>query len=232
MSVELKEVLEHPTCKIEDTTNLPAEIFRELCFTLNLNPSTWDKLLTKYLDTVDGGSLSKGKRSRERNNINRELSNNSITWNKLTQFLSILKPSKVKYTLDLKWNIKAQSELLDNIKLGGRYKGNILKTFFTKAFDSAIDNPKTWDVLVNRWIDKLEDINPENPVDRSTERGNIQKTIRSRDNFTWELFCKAMAILGVGSMGLTLHLTVGDSNISIERTIDPHIESVKDKGVA
>lgn len=204
MSDSLKDIFDSGSCLVEEAGNIPAEIFREICFNVGMTTTKWDKLLTKYLDTVDGGSLSRSKKGRERNNINRELGNRTITWNKLTQFINILKPYKVEYKLDLKWNIQTNKEPIESITLDSRYKGGILKTFFTKAFDDVIDDPRTWDTLVCIWIDKLEDIDPNNPVDRSTERGNIQKTIRSRDNFTWNMFCKSMSILGVGEMDLRL----------------------------
>lgn len=207
MAKDLNDLLNHDTCMIDGAKTVGAHLLRSVANDIDLDIVKWDNALRNYLETTEGGSLTKDKKARERNNINRTLYQPRITWKKFRKFLSILKPAEVKYTLNLKWEkISLGKELPKSITFisNGRYDD--LHQLFRKLFAIVIDNTSIWDALVNRWIDKLDDMTADNPPDRSTEKGNIQKTILTKTNFTFELFCKALSILGIYEVELVVDI--------------------------
>lgn len=208
MMKDIGDLLKRDDKYIDDAANPGAELFRRIAFDLNLTQKVWDSKLRSYLDVADGGSMSKSKRSSERNNINRSLIQDSVTWKKLRRALSVLKPLEVKYVLNLTWDPKLEFGKTPptTITVVSKDRYDDLYVLFSKVFGSVVDSLMIWDNLVNRWIDKLDDQTKDNPADRSTEKGNIQKTIIRKNTLTLALFCKALSILGVISAELTIHL--------------------------
>lgn len=205
---DIGDLLNRDDKAIEDAKNPAAILFRQIAIELNLTSNKWNDKLNRYLEETDGGGLSKDKRVSEKNNINRSLVMPSITWKKFRKVLDILKPRSISYELSLKWDpdLVFGKEKPDSIKYKSIGRYDDLKMLFRKVLTSVVDSPIIWEKLVNRWIDKQDPKTKNNPADRSTERGNIQKTIISKDSLTLDVFVKALNIVGIIEAELKIHL--------------------------
>jgi hypothetical protein len=221
MIKEIGDLLARDDKNIDAAKNPGAVLFRQIAFDLNLTPEQWDQKIRDYLETTEGGSFSKNKRSSERNNINRSLIQNRTTWKKLRRAISILKPKEVKFTLEMEWDPKLEfgNNPPTSVSIISKGRYDDLYYLYRKVWNSIIDSIAIWDNLVNRWIDKLDDATKDNPADRSTEKGNIQKTILRKNTLTIALFCKALNILGVEKATLIVHLKWNSKKTTLHRYV-------------
>jgi hypothetical protein len=79
-------------------------IFRKILADINLNPTTWSKLMKAYLDDprnrVPQGSRA---RSSTRGNLNKELSKPKMTWQNFEKGIRFLNPVKARFIIKLTW---------------------------------------------------------------------------------------------------------------------------------
>lgn len=193
----------------EPTVNLGNYLFGSISNALGVYYPKWEEQLSNYLDKSVRGKKNSTKRASEKNNICRSLTTDNITWKSFRRYISILDPKEVKYTVNIKWdeNIEFPKPPPSQVTLTSHESSDDLYRIFKKIFSDVVDGVYVWELLVNRYIDGLGGDLSENPVDRSTEKGNIQKSIIRKNSLTVPLFYKALKILGVTNIELSIDLT-------------------------
>jgi hypothetical protein len=212
MADDMAKLLSLDDKGLSKAENAAAKIFRLICLDLNITPNVWDKKMREFLlSPASGVTDNPTKRSSERSNTNRALSKPKIMWRMLRRALAILNPTEIKYELKLSWDksLIFNEEPPTYIEHVSKGRQDDLCYMFRVLLQRVAGTPSIWDILVNRWLNKQDQRTATNPPDRSTEKGNIHKTIISKNQHTWPVFCKGLSILGVVEAELTLVLTWG-----------------------
>jgi hypothetical protein len=90
--------------KENEARNVLSKLFRRICRECNILPSRYDMLMKKYLDDPRNKIPKEGKkRSSDRNNLNKELARDDMTYNTFLKALRLLAPERVKLTVSLEW---------------------------------------------------------------------------------------------------------------------------------
>ncbi|UYE93566.1 hypothetical protein [Shewanella phage FishSpeaker] len=91
--------------KDEDLLDTPARLFRALQNRMKMNPIMWAKLLREYLEhSIVMRDKEKEKKARAHQAGNYKtvfFNNNTLTWNKLLEGVSILQAKKCKFTMQV-----------------------------------------------------------------------------------------------------------------------------------
>lgn len=192
--------------------NAAAKLFRGVLLDIGIDGRSWDRLIRRYVtDPKNGIPNNSTKRSSARSNLNRALSKPKITWRTFRSAIALLGPKSVSYEVDLVWDPKLQlpNTPPTHLEHMPQSRQDELCQIVRGLFTELGVGPKVWDRLVERYLDRNITSVGHNPVDRSTERGNIRKTILNSNQYTWENFVKALNILGVVETTFTVKLNWG-----------------------
>lgn len=190
--------------------NVAAKFLRSIFLDLNITPAKWDTMLRKHLTQPDSGIPdSAARRSSARSNINRALGRHEITWKTLRTALQALRPINIEYRLDLQWDEKLILPIPgpEVLEYSPQNRSDELRQMVQILMMKVGITPRTWDVLVERWLNDPKNRISSNPADRSTERNNIRKALIEKPSYTWQSFIRGLSILGVRSATLTVILT-------------------------
>lgn len=205
-----------------EAENAVAKLFRGVLLDAGIDRNTWDRLIRRYVtDPKNGVPANPTKRSSARSNLNRALSKPKITWRTFRNAISLLGPKSVTYEVDLTWDPKLQLPKPPplSIEYVPQSRQDELCQIARELFTELEISPKTWDRLVERYLDRHVKSVGRNPVDRSTERGNIRKTILNSNHYTWDNFTKALNILGVVKATFVVKLDWGSKTTCQSYTI-------------
>lgn len=104
MSKNLYSLLGDDKKKVGESRSLLTALFRVMLADLNVTSTRWNDLCNKYfrshLSSVPKNSRDVGN---ARNNLSRLISNDNISWRNFIQAIKILRPTKIKLTLELTW---------------------------------------------------------------------------------------------------------------------------------
>lgn len=105
---------------------------------------------------------------------------------------------------------KESDDILADDDKGVRRARGIPSLFWRKLLQiRKIDGDK-WDRLMNAFLMDPRNGVPDNPRDRSSTRGNVNRELR-RDNMTWKVFLKALNFSGAVKVSFTLSVTFSDN---------------------
>lgn len=212
MAQDMHNILSLDDKGLGDARNACAKLFRHILLTLDVDRMTWDTKMRKWLENPKSGTVdNKAKRSSTRSNLNRTLSKDTITWRGFREAINILSPMSVHYCLDITWDdgIVLPGEMPERIEFQQHNRENELCRIVRGLMVRCGITPVPWNILVERYLDRLFENHPNNPVDHSTERGNINKAILEKDSFTWDTFVRALTIMGVKEATFTITLQWG-----------------------
>lgn len=222
MSREMQELLSRPDRGSSENCNIHAKLFREILMDRRIDRMAWDRYLRDWMFNPKSGIPDCMKsRSSLRSSINRTTASKKLTWKSLRTGLSIIGAQSVSYKLELKWSskIKHTVEPPTYVEYIPRGQENELRRMFAILTSMVDMTPQKWQVLLSKYIervfhDKLEAASEEggdalrnNSVEISTFRGNVNKSIWQKDNYTWGTFCRALSILGIVEVKMTMIIT-------------------------
>lgn len=212
MSKDMHRLLTLDDKGVSEAVSTAAKLFRMILLDLNINPMQWDRMLREYLGKpISGVAKDKSNLASQRSNFNRNLSKSKITWRKFREGIDILNPKHVMYELDLEWDSKITlpQEPPTYFALERQNQCDELCQMFRHLMIMVGANrTRVWDKLLRRWIDKQFQGKEDNPPDKSTERGNLHKSlIKDKNSYTWETFCKGLNVLGVVNATYHINLT-------------------------
>lgn len=100
----LQEILEDPSKKVTQTTNAMARLFRLILKENNIGYGQLSSNINRYLERQQT-AVARGKKaqSRERGNLVKELSNDSLTFNNFIKGLHVLNPVSVELAVTIRW---------------------------------------------------------------------------------------------------------------------------------
>lgn len=212
MAQDMHSILSLDDKGLRSARNACAKLFRNILHTLDIDRMTWDTRMRKWLESPKSGTAdSRAKRSSHRSNLNRTLSKDTVTWRGFREALNILSPKDAIYRLDIEWdeNIVLPIEPPTEVEFSRYNRENELCRFVRILMTQCGITPVPWNILVERYLERMFRDHPENPVDHSTERGNINKAILEKDSYTWDTFVRALNILDVKEATLTITLQWG-----------------------
>lgn len=212
MSKDMHRILSLDDKGVSEAVSTAAKLFRMILMDLNVTPMQWDRMLREYLKKpISGVANDRGKLSSQRSNFNRNLSRPRITWRKFREGIDILSPVHVNYELDLDWDPKLTlpKEPPKSITMDRQNQSDELCQMFRHLLiEVGADRYRIWDKLLRRQIDKDFKGKEDNPPDKSTERGNLHKSlINDKNSYTWETFCRGLSVLGVIKATYHINLT-------------------------
>lgn len=104
MSKDFRALLKDEDKKTNESKSLLTTLFRKMLSDLDITPSRWNDLCNKYFRS---GFSSVRKNSRDvgnaRNNLSRLVAADNISYNNFIRSIKILRPLKIKLTLELTW---------------------------------------------------------------------------------------------------------------------------------
>lgn len=104
MSKELKRLLDSPDKKVKEAENALANLFRKIVGDHHISTLKWDFLVTRYLRSSLSRTAKNAKDiGQDKNNLNRALAKNAITYNNFIKALMIMGPSTIKITITMDW---------------------------------------------------------------------------------------------------------------------------------
>lgn len=104
MSKELKQLLDAPDKRIRQATNALANLRSRICADLGIGSIVWDRKIMRYLNSPLSRTPKNAKDiGQDKNNFNRALAKESLTYNNFIKFLMILGPKKIRITISMEW---------------------------------------------------------------------------------------------------------------------------------
>lgn len=208
MSNDIHSLLRNDDKDLPLAKNMPAAFFRTILADLNITPQKWDAAMRRYLnDPKYGPDMSSNKRSSERSNLNRALAKPTLTWKTLRRGIDILNPKTVSFELNLVWdkNIQLPHRPPEYLEYTPNRQFDDLKRLYQDILVEIGFTPKIWNRLIDRYLNRRQRLQ-KNPVDRSTERGNLNKSLLDTPSFTWNNLMKGLAVVGAerGTMAIVL----------------------------
>lgn len=182
---------------------------RMIWLDLNITRSIWDSRLRTYLlDKRSGTHNDPAKRSYKRSNFNRAISNDTITWAAFREGLSVINPKAIFFHFDFEWDPKIilPRDPVLSYTYERRNRECELVRIYRDVFYEIGGNPKIWENFIDRYLNKMMASQEFNPIDRATERGNLQKSIVRSNRFTWENFTTALSVIGIIRATITVEL--------------------------
>lgn len=208
-AIGMKSLLELPDKGLSLAENPPAQLFRLMLLDRNVTWANWVKYIEAFIASDRSGLPDDSvRRHSEKTNLNRSLSYDEIQWHRLRRGLLILNPKHVRYIIDLQWSedlihpVEPPSQVVYDGIGGGEELTNIYRNIGLMIELTH----QSWNALVTRWITDPKNGIPNNPHDHSTERGNLRQRVLDNDRFSWDMFTKAMRIIGVDKFKLTAEL--------------------------
>ena len=228
MSNKLYDLLDEPNKLITKASNPVAYIFRSILFHLNISQEIWDKKMKAYLNSPRSVAFGDPKKQvSERNNINRALASDIVTWDSFSKAIRILNPINYNIQLDLVWDddivFASGKKKLDTVTFDFKNVHNELHSMFFTLIVQIIDMrdmSNTVDNLLTRHVRKMKDIDQDNSTAVSTAKGNLKKGVFEKTNFTWDMFCKALEVIGIKQARMTINLKWVKKHISHSFNID------------
>lgn len=209
MAQEIKRLLQREDKGLSQADNVPAALLRVTFLDLDITLRKWDEAIRNYVTSPKSGvAPDPSKRSQERSNTNRAVAADRITWRTFTKAIHILGPKGQYYELRLYWDPDLRLPNLPPAII--RYKPisrqNELHAMVSKLYSDLGITPQTWQRLVDKYLDRTVG---DNSVERSNERGNLKKAIIDRNQYPWDIFIKALDIIGVLEVHFTVYLNWG-----------------------
>lgn len=221
MSREMQDLLSRPDRGSSDNCNIHAKLFREILVDRRIDRLAWDRYLRDWMFNPKSGVPDCMKsRASLRSSINRTTASKNLTWKSLRTGLAIVGAQSVSYELELTWNTKIKHTVdpPKYVKYVPRGQENELRRIFAILTTIVEMTPQKWQVLLSKYIDQVfadkldkasqrgRDAIRNNSVEISTFRGNLNKSIWQRSNYTWGTFCRALSILGI--VEVTMVMTI------------------------
>lgn len=209
MANDIGSVLSLDDKGLSTATNTSAKLMRMIWLDLNITRAKWDARLRDYLlDKRSGTPNSPERRSYKRSNFNRAISNDKITWAAFREGLAVLNPKATLFHFEFEWDPKIilPRPAILNYTYERRNRECELVRIYRDIFYELGGTPKIWENFVDRYLNKLMATRDYNPIDRATERGNLQKSIIRSNNFTWENFTTALCVIGIIRATITVEL--------------------------
>lgn len=233
MSEDIYRLLRLSDKGVSETDNVPAMFFRTLMWDLDIDAVKWDNILKRYLrDPRSGVENNPTARSTERSNLNRALSKPSITWNQFRRIPFILNAKKAYYEVIPTWNsewVYPVNPPPEKVMYEVLSQDNELRRIFLEFVQRLKITPSINNILVDRWLDEVYGEMESNQVDRSNERGNVNKALYSKEDYQWPTFLKGMGILGVEYFEFNILLQWGKKTTSHKFEFEPAKESTTDE---
>lgn len=208
MSEDIKTLLERSDKGLAMAKNAPAKLLRSIFLDRKIKLITWDKLMRNYLISPRSGIANNpAKRSSERSNFNRAIANSSMSWKQLSKAVTILAPDNATIELDLNWDERLVLSVTPPTQIIYEIQGrrNELSGIFQVLLTKMNILPSLWSILIERYLNDPRNNISDNPAERSTVRGNLDKMLKF-NSFTWNAFYKALNFLGVVSATFTIIL--------------------------
>lgn len=100
----LQDMLVDPDKKVNESTNILAKLFRTVLYDLNVDYGQLNRNIIAYLDKQQLSVKKSAKeQTREKGNLVKELSSNSLTWNNFVKGLQVINPVSAEIRLTLRW---------------------------------------------------------------------------------------------------------------------------------
>lgn len=100
----LQDMLVDPDKKVNESTNILAKLFRTVLYDLNVDYGQLNRNIIAYLDKQQlSVKKSVKEQTREKGNLVKELSSNSLTWNNFVKGLQVINPVSAEIRLTLRW---------------------------------------------------------------------------------------------------------------------------------
>lgn len=101
---ELQNIMSSPDKRLGETNNALARLFRTILKDHQVGYDQFSKSITNYLNREQmNAPRSKKDQSREKGNLVKELSGNSLTFKNFIKGLRVLNPVSAELTITLKW---------------------------------------------------------------------------------------------------------------------------------
>src|SRR5699024_8483024 len=111
---ELQNIMSSPDKRLGETNNALARLFRTILKDHQVGYDQFSKSITNYLNREQmNAPRSKKDQSREKGNLVKELSGNSLTFKNFIKGLRVLNPVSAELTITLKW--RRGTETVHNI---------------------------------------------------------------------------------------------------------------------
>ena len=98
------------------------------------------------------------------------------------------------------------NKILNSSDKGVEESSGVLTRLFRQILADMRIGPLAWDSLMNQYLVDPRNGIPDNGKDRSTERGNLNKKLRSRA-MTWKGFEKGLRFLSPIKVRFEIHMT-------------------------
>jgi len=116
MSKEFKRLLETEDKKINSSRNALSKLFRDILAYHDVRPMKWDALVTRYFRSPFSRTPKNAKDiGQDKNNLNRALAKDALTWNNFFKALMILSPKTIEITITMEWpnrNVRSEHKVL------------------------------------------------------------------------------------------------------------------------
>lgn len=111
MNKQLESILTRDDKKTNEAGNVPAKLLRKILSELNITPSQWEYLVNNYYKS-SYSSIAKNKVAiaSDKNNFNRAIAKNDVTWAKIMRALLILSPVKITFSIKMQWRSGLETE--------------------------------------------------------------------------------------------------------------------------
>lgn len=184
-------------------------LFRLILMDAKITSKVWRDKMQRYLDSPRSGvSDNRAKKSSERNNLNRALAKDGITWKKFRTALRILNTKHVDHVLTIvEWDeTKDVPRRPKSISVESRINQDDLHALWGELYSKMGVKPQMFVKLLSDYIDSPESGVGDNPADKSTKRGNIAKGLKS-ESYSWSAFVELLKIMGIRKITLTTKIT-------------------------
>lgn len=211
MSNDIHSLLRSDDKDLPLAKNAPATFFRMVLADMNVTPSKWDAAMRRHFnELIATKQLTPKESSGQRSNLNRALAKPTITWKAFRRGVDILGPKHMSFELSLVWdpNIQLPQKPPEYIEFTPERRMDDLKRLYQDLLVDIGFTPKVWNRLVDRFLNRRQRLR-KNPVDRSTERGNLNSSLLESSSFTWNNLMVGLAVVGVDRGNLAIVLDWG-----------------------
>ena len=102
------DILERASKGKDDAENVPAQLFRQMLYDLNINSFRWGHLLRRFVsDPRNNVPQTRTDMNHFRGNLNKELKKPRITFPTLVRGIRLLNPIAVTFKVELEWRDKS-----------------------------------------------------------------------------------------------------------------------------
>lgn len=161
------------------STGALSSLFRQLVNSRNIDKSKWRDLMSKYvMRPISGVSKTPAAWNSEKRNKRAALAVQDMHWKTFIAGVEILNPKYAEFDIHITRNDGSTFHMIVPLKplaLGDFFRALVL--------DKRIDLAE-WDANMREYIAGNSVNLPNNPKDRSTYRGNLDKALGNK-NVTW-----------------------------------------------